>query len=131
MATWLRAATSASAAAARVADEVRTFRIARNTYSGIYSCIAAAATELGTDADAHARLVVESDMINNRPVAGLRLSGDAVLLVTICPAEVANSCPRRFAAARAYLLRHGAASVEIVRADAVTPASFEAFWRDS
>lgn len=128
--TWGKAATAASNAAAHLADQVRQFQILRYTYSAIYSCIAAAAAQLDISG-AHARLAVESDMINNRPVVGLRLSGDAVLIVGICPAAHATSCPRRFAAARTYLRRHGAASVQIVRADAVTPGTFKAFWRGS
>jgi hypothetical protein len=126
---WKKAATAASAVDARIVGQVRRFQVARHTWSGIYSCIAAAAAQLSSVAGLQARIAVESDMMNNRPVAGLHLSGDALLLVTICPAKVATSCPRRFAAARRYLLRHGAASVVIVRSDAVTPATFEAFWR--
>jgi hypothetical protein len=52
-----------------------------------------------------------------------------VLMVTICPADLSTSCPQRLAAASAYLMRHGASSVQIVSADAVTPQTFDDFWR--
>ena len=60
-----------------------------------------------------------------------RLDGDAVLIVGICPAQSWAGCAQRFAAARTYLLRHGASSVAIVRADAITPGALDSFWRGS
>ena len=72
-----------------------------------------------------------SDMLNNRPAGEFNLGGDAVLLVAICPAPASAGCAQRFAAARKYLLRHGAGLVTVVRADAVTPGTLDDFWRGS
>ena len=128
MASWKQAAATARKDVTALADQVRQFQIARNTFSGIYSCIAAAATQLAPAYGPDTRIAVMSDMENNRPVTGLALNGDAVLMVTICPANVALSCPQRFAAVRSFLLQHGASSVTAVRADAVVPATFDSFW---
>ena len=126
--TWQQDAAAASRGAAALAVQVRQFHIVRGTWSGIYSCIAAAAAQLAPADGPSTRLAVISDLENNRPVAGLNLAGDAVLLVTICPAQVATTCPQRFAAARSFLLRHGASAVTAIRADAVTAATFDHFW---
>jgi hypothetical protein len=126
--SWEQAAAAAARAAAALAGQVRRFPIARNTWSGIYSCIAAVATQLAPAHGPGTRIAVLSDMQNNRPVTGLALDGDAVLMVTICPANVSTTCPQRFAAARSLLLQHGASSVTIIRADAVTAGTFDAFW---
>lgn len=129
--TWKQSAAMASAAALQLSGRVRQFPIVRHTWSAIYSCIAAAAAQLAPAHGSSTRLAVFSDMINNRQVTGLRLDGDAVLIVGICPAQASAGCTQRFAAARTYLLRHGASSVAIVRADAVTPAALDSFWRGS
>jgi hypothetical protein len=111
-AAWKRSAESASARASSLAARVSRFRIARRTWSAVYGCVAAAAAQLS-------------------PVHGLRLNGDAVLMVEICPARGSVTCTRRFAIARAYLRRRGASAVTVVRADAVTPVTLDDFWRGS
>ena len=87
------------------------------------------ARQLGPAQGADTRLAVISDMENNEPVVGLSLAGAAVLMVTICPADLSTSCPQRLLRRSAYLMRHGASSVQIVSADAVTPQTFDDFWR--
>jgi hypothetical protein len=126
---WKKTASSAAAAAAQLSAEVRQYPVARNTWSAIFSCVSASARQLGPAQGADTRLAVISDMENNEPVVGLSLAGAAVLMVTICPADLSTSCPQRLAAASAYLMRHGASSVQIVSADAVTPQTFDDFWR--
>jgi hypothetical protein len=126
---WQQTASSAAAAAAQLSAKIRQYPVARNTWSAIYSCVAATERQLGPPHGADTRLAVISDMENNEPVVGLSLAGAAVLMVTICPANVSTSCPQRFAAAGTYLMRHGASSVQIVSADAVTPQTFDDFWR--
>jgi hypothetical protein len=68
-------------------------------------------------------------MENNEPVTGFGLNGAAVLVVGICPADVAASCSQRFATARQFLIQHGASLVQVVWADAITAQTFETFWR--
>lgn len=126
---WKQTASSAAAAAAELSAKVRQYSVARNTWSAIYSCVSAAARQLIPSQGADTRLAVISDMENNEPVVGLSLAGAAVLLVTICPADVSTGCPQRFATASTYLMHHGASSVQIVSADAVTPQTFDDFWR--
>jgi hypothetical protein len=126
---WKQTASSAAAAAEQLSAKVRAYHIVRNTWSAVYSCVSAAMRQLGAGNGADVRLAVISDMENNEPVVGLHLAGAAVLMVTICPAGVSTGCPQRFAAARTYLMRHGAASVRDVSADAVTPQTFDGFWR--
>jgi hypothetical protein len=127
--SWKQTAVSANTQASQLAGQVRMYQVARNTWSAIYSCMSATARQLGPAQGAGTRLAVISDMQNNEPVVGFSLAGAAVLMVTICPANVSTSCPQRFAAARAYLIRHGASSVLTVSADAVTPQTFDDFWR--
>ena len=126
---WKQTQSGAAAAATQLSAQVRQYAVARNTWSAIYSCVSAAARQLGPAQGADTRLAVISDMQNNEPVVGLNLAGAGVLMVTICPANVSTGCPQRFAAARSYLMRRGASSVQIVSADAVTPETFEDFWR--
>jgi hypothetical protein len=126
---WKQSASSAAAAAAQLSAKIRQYPVARKTWSAIYSCVAATERQLGPPKGTDTRLAVISDMENNEPVVGLSLGGAAVLAVAICPANVSTSCPQRFAAARAYLMRHGASSVQIVSVDAVTPETFDDFWR--
>lgn len=126
---WKQTASSAAAAAAQLSAKVRQYPVARNTWSAIYSCVSAAVQQLGPAQGANTRLAVISDMQNNEPVVGLNLAGAEVLMVTICPANVSTGCPQRFATARSYLMRHGASSVQIVSVDAVTPGTFDDFWR--
>ena len=126
---WKQSAAQATAAAATLAQEIRQFPVARNTYSAIYGCIAAADSQLGSPPGADTRLTVISDMQNNQKVVGLHLAGAAVLVVGICPNDVSAGCPQRFAAARQFLINNGASTVQIVSADAVTPQTFLSFWR--
>jgi hypothetical protein len=129
-AQWHQKALTASNAAASLSAQVRGFPIVRHTLSGIYSCLATAAAQVGKYGPA-TRLVLMSDLLNNRPVVGLHLQGDALLVVAACPAWASQTCPSRFAAARKYLLGHGASTVLIVRSDAATPATLDSFWRGS
>ena len=126
---WKQSAARATAAAATLAQEIRQFPVARNTYSAIYSCVAAADNQLGSPPGGDTRLTVISDMQNTEPVVGLHLAGAAVLVVGICPNDVSARCPQRFAVARQFLINNGASSVQIVSADAVTPQTFLSFWR--
>lgn len=127
---WRQKALTAKNAAASLSAQVRSFHLVRHTLSGVYSCLATAAAQLQTYGPA-TRLVLMSDLLNNRPVVGLRLRGDAVLVVAACPAWASQTCPPRLAAARRYLLRHGASTVLIVRSDAATAATLDSFWRGS
>jgi len=126
---WQQSAAQATGAAATLARDIHNFQVARNTNSAIYSCIAAADSQLGSPAGPATRLAVISDMQNNEPVVGLHLAGATVLVVGICPNNVSAACPQRFAAARQFLIKNGASSVQIVSADAVTPQTFLSFWR--
>jgi hypothetical protein len=126
---WKQSAAQATGAAATLARDIRQFQVARNTNSAIYSCIAAADSQLGSPAGPDTRLAVISDMQNNEPVIGLHLAGAAVLVVGICPNNVSAGCPQRFAAASQFLIKNGASSVQVVSADAVTPQTFLSFWR--
>ena len=128
---WKHSADQATAAAATLAGQVRTYQVARNTYSAIYACIAAVVNQLGTAHGSDTRIAVVSDMENNEPepVTGFGLNGAAVLVVGICPADVSASCSQRFATGRQFLIQHGASLVQVVWADAVTAQTFETFWR--
>lgn len=126
---WERKANAAVAQARKVAGEVRGYRVARHTYSGIWSCLSGAASELGDVQGGRMRLVVLSDMENNEAIVGLSLARAHVLLVTVCPSHASTGCPRRFAKARSLLLKHGASSVREISADAVTPQDLASFWR--
>ena len=90
---WKQSAAQATAAAATLAQEIRQFPVARDTYSAIYSCIAAADSQLGSPPGADTRLTVISDMQNNQKVVGLHLAGAAVLVVGICPNDVSAALP--------------------------------------
>lgn len=126
---WQRQATAAVTKARAVAGEVRSYPVARNTYSAIYSCLSGAARELGQVPGASMRLVIMSDFQNNEPVVSLSLSAARVLLVTVCSSYDSTSCPQRFAYARSFVLKHGASQVEEVSADAMTPQTLLSFWR--
>lgn len=126
---WKQSTDLAAADAATLAGQVRHYQVARNTYSAIYDCVASLVDQLGAEPGSDTRIAVISDMENNEPVVGFSLNGAAVLVVGICPADVSASCSQRFAATRQFLTEHGASSVQIVWADAVTAQTFDNFWR--
>lgn len=126
---WQQGADLAAADAATLAGQVRRYQVARNTWSAIYDCVASLVDQLGAASGSGTRIAVISDMENNEPVVSFSLNGAAVLLVGICPASVSASCTERFAAARQFLTEHGASSVQVVWADAVTAQTFDSFWR--
>jgi hypothetical protein len=126
---WKQSTDLATTDAATLAGQVRHYQVARNTYSAIYDCVASLVDQLGAVPGSDTRIALISDMENNEPVVGFSLNGAAVLVVGICPADVSASCSRRFAAARQFLTGHGASSVQIVWADAVTAQTFDSFWR--
>jgi len=95
MMSWKQASAAANSAAAALAARVRRYQVARGTWSAIYSCIGAAAAQLAPAHGPRTRLTLMSDLENNRPVTGLDLRGDAVLMVTICPAHASATCPQR------------------------------------
>jgi hypothetical protein len=125
-AAWEREESAASAAAASLSGRIRQFPPVRNTWSAIYACIGALAAQVLAHGPS-TRLIVASDMENNESVVGLNLAGDAVMIVESCPPQVSTTCPSRFAGAKAFLMQHGASSVQLIRSDAVTPAIIDDF----
>jgi hypothetical protein len=121
-----RAASAHQAAAAGAA--VLRMPIVRHTQSGIYNCLGALSEELGPSQPA---LIVASDMQNNRPIVTLNLHHARVLMVTICPASTADTCPTRFGDAATTLEHHGATSVRQIRADAVSASTLVDFIREN
>jgi hypothetical protein len=126
---WQRQAGQAAAQGRALAARVRRYQVPRNTWSAVYSCLSGTVAQLAAPSGGVVRLVELSDWENNEPAVGLRLAGARVLMVEICPADAADGCPQRFAAAHAFLLRHGADEVEQIAADAVTPQALVSFWR--
>jgi hypothetical protein len=126
---WQQQAAAAAAQARQVAAQVRAYHVVRGASSAVWSCLSAAASQLGPVAGKSVRLIEMSDFLNNEPVVGLTLAWARVLLVTVCSANVSTTCPQRFAAARSFLLKHGASDVEEISADALTPAELVKFWR--
>lgn len=122
--SYTAARDNAQSKARAASATVRALPIVRRTSSGIYNCLGALSEQLGHTRPA---LIVASDMQDNRPLVTLRLQGARVLMVTICPASSADSCPTRFRYATTTLKRHGASSVRQLRADAVTSAALVEF----
>jgi hypothetical protein len=126
---WKREASAAAVQAAKVAARVRAYHVVRGASSAVWSCLSATASQLGPVAGKSMRLVEMTDALNNEPSVGLTLASAKVLLVTVCSADVSTTCPARFAAAHALLLKHGASEVEEISADALTEAELVNFWR--
>jgi hypothetical protein len=91
-----------------------------NTNSAISGCLAAAAAS--TPSTATRRLLLASDLQENKAAVTGVYSGSPLLLVQSCPAGSEAGCPALARDWTARLTAQGAGPVEIVRADAATAA---------
>lgn len=117
---WREAAAAANSVAAHVADELRSLRLDRTSFSAISACVAAIADSGPQGPDV--TLLLASDLIDNEPRIAASLHGGPVIVIQSCPASTELACRSRASTWTGELQHQGAGQVTVVRADAASTA---------